>query len=256
MKTYALLLIFILAALSTEAQDDTGFWSTLVHAATYGDMVWTSGIHPSTEISLSPPSQGYGFGVSPSLRLDLQRRHFMLGASAGYGFVRKVDDNDQVPHEHGHTRDASVSVYWRRGRNFTGPSASWGETAVTPYRKYSWAPAIDVGHDFSRLRTVASYFRSLREYADYPSMTQFTPGPGQPEVSHYCICGNGTSGVGLDLLYALGSRASSHVLLHYSLSVVHFHETVTDPYNTELTAEQKSNTDIAGSVSFGVVYRR
>jgi len=258
MKTHhALLVIFILvAALSAMGQGDDGALSVLMHAARDADMMWTSGIHPSVETSFSPPSDGYGFGVNPSVGVALQYPHFMLGAGVGYGFVRKVDDNDQVPNEHGHTRDAEASVYWRRGRNFIGPGASWGETAVTPYRKYSWAPEIDAGHDFNALRIVASYFRSLREYTDYPSLVQFTPGPGQPALSNYCICSNGVSGIGFDAWLALRKKAPAHVFIHYSLSLGYYHETVTDPYNTTMTEQQKSNKDTGGSVSLGVVYRR
>jgi hypothetical protein len=252
---YVLFFLLVLSALSAAGRDGEGALSALIHQARDAHTVWTSGIHPSAEIGFSAPSNGYGFGADPSVGVALQYPHFMLDAGVGYGFVRKVNDNDQVPHEHGHTRAASVSVSWRRGRNFIGPGASWGETAVTPYRKYSWAPEISAGHDFNALRTAVSYFRSLREYIDYPSLVQFTPGPGQPALSRYCICSNGVSGVGFDLWQAPGEKALAHVLLHYSFSMIHFHETVTDPYNTQLTAQQKSDMSLGGTFSLGVVVR-
>jgi hypothetical protein len=37
--------------------------------------------------------------------------------------------------------------------------------------------------------------------------------------------------------------------------VIHFYDTVTDPYNTALTAQQKSNMNFGGSFSFGIVVR-
>jgi len=252
--SYALFILLVFA-LTAAGQDDQGALSLLIHAARDADMVWTSGIHPSIELGVSPSSDGYGFGVNPSVGVALQYPHLMVDATARYGFVSKVDDNDQVPNERGHTRAASANVFWRRGRNFVGPGASWGETAVTPYRKYSWSPEMSAGHDFNALRVTASYFRSLREYTDYPSLVQFTPGPGQPSLSHYCMCGNGVSGVALDLWLAPGEKAPAHVLLHYSLSVMHFHESVTDPYNTELTAQQKSDESNNASMYFGVVLR-
>jgi len=253
---YGFLVVIVLAATNAKCQSGDGFLSVLIHAAHHPDMVWTSGIHPFVEVSLSPPSEGYGFELMPSAGVALQYPHFMLDADASYGFVRKVDDNDQVPHEHGHTRGLSADISWRMGRNFIGPGASWGESAETPYRKYSWAPAAFAGHDFNSMRITASYFRSLREYVDYPSLVYFTPGPGQPSLSPYCICSNGVSGVGFDLWQAPSEKARAHLLLHYSLSVIHFYDTVTDPYNSVLTAEQKANTNIGGSVSFGVIYRR
>jgi hypothetical protein len=252
---YALFIIFVLCALNVAGQDGESVVSMLTHEARESDMVWISGIHPFLETNLSLPSLGYGLGVSPSVGVELQYPHFMLAASAGYGFVRKVDDNDQVPNEHGHTRGAGADVYWRIGRNFIGPGASWGETAVTPYRKYSWAPEIDAGHDFNALRVVTSYFRDLREYTDYPSLVQFTPGPGQPSLSHYCICGNGVSGIGFDVWQAPGEKAPAHVLLHCSFSFFRYHETVTDPYNTALTSQQKADMYFSGSFSLGIVVR-
>ncbi len=252
---YALFLLLVLSALNAAGQNGQGALSALIHEARDAHMVWTSGIHPSAEISFSAPSSGYGVGADPSVGIALQYPHFMLDADVGYGFVRKVDDNDQVPHERGHTRGAWASVSWRRGRNFIGPGASWKETAVTPYRKYSWAPEIDAGHDFNALRIMASYFRSLREYTDYPSLLQFTPGPGQPALSRYCICSNGVSGVGFDLWQASGEKTPAHVLLHYSFSLIHFHESVTDPYNAQLTAQQKSDISFDGAFSVGVVVR-
>lgn len=219
------------------------------------DEVWTSGIHPSVDVSAFPPSAGYGFGLTPSVGISLQYTHFMLDAQVGYGFMRKVNDNDQVPNEHGHTRDASSTVYWRKRRNFVGLGASWGETAVTPYRKYSWAPDITAGHDYNLVRITASFSHDLHEYTDYPSLVEFTPGPGQPALSHYCRCGNGTSVVTFNLWESILHKRPAGILLHSSLSMIYFHDTVTDPYNLQLTLQQKANSYFDASLSFGLVIR-
>jgi len=215
---------------------------------------WSAGIHPYIEPGFSVGGAGYGPGFASSAGLDFEQPRFMLLATGGYGFIRKTNDADQVPNEHGHTRSAEVEAFLRLGRNFAGLGAQWGETADTPYRKYSWAPEIAAGHDFGGVaRIVGSYFRSRREYTDYPGPAQFTPGPGQPAYSDYCICGNGVSGGDVQLWVPLAVR--KHVILHYDVSIIHFHETVTDPYDTPLTALQDAKRSFSGGSTFGVQFR-
>jgi len=211
------------------------------------------GIHPYLEPEFTIAG-GYSPGFASSGGVDFEQvRYFML-ATANYAFVRKNNDGAQVPNEHGHTRGLEGQAFWRLGSSFVGGGAQWGETAVTPYRKYSWAPEISAGHDFRpEVRILGSYFRSLREYTDYPGIVQFTPGPGQPAYSRYCICGNGVSGVGLQVWFA--PQARGHMIFHYDANVIHFHQTVTDPYDVPLSASESAQKSFSGEITYGVQFR-
>jgi hypothetical protein len=222
-------------------------------AQTETGSVWRNGFHPFVEPQLSI-SEGYTIGPSVDVGIEWQRPQFLVHAVAGYGFLRKDNDNDQVPNERGHTRSLGADLFLREGQTFVGPGFTWGETAVTPYRKYAWAPSIGGGHDFRYFRLTADYFRDRREYTDYPNAIVFTPGPGQPSPSPYCICSNGVTGVGVEAWYS--PSESARVVFDYSCSVYRFHTTVTDPYNTILTASQQAERYTGAGCGFGLVIRR
>lgn len=218
---------------------------------------WAPGFHPYIEPTFFSGGGGMNAGFVGAGGLEYEARHFAVETSASYGFVRKVNDNDQVPDEHGHTRRAEGLAYWRLRDYFVGAGASWGETAVTPYRKYSWAPEISGGrrwvHNDQEFRIDASYFRARREYTDFPTSVQFTPGPGQPRSAAYCICSNGVSGYDLQVWHAPGE--SGHMLFHYDLRIIRFHTTVTDPYNLPMTAEQSGQHGTGAEGTVGVQFR-
>jgi hypothetical protein len=48
---------------------------------------------------------------------------------------------------------------------------------------------------------------------------------------------------------------SGHVLLHSNFNVLRFHETVTDPYNLSMTAQQDADHGTAVSLTSGVQFR-
>jgi hypothetical protein len=215
---------------------------------------WSVGLHAYLEPQFFTGGGGFGPGITSTGGLDFEQRHFLLLGNGSYGFIRKTNDGDQVPNEGGHTRGAEGETFWRVGGNFAGIGANWGETAVTPYRKYAWAPEIAVGRDFREsVRLMVAYWRSRREYTDYPAIVQFTPGPGQPKFSRYCICNNGVSGVRSQLWFAPFLRG--HAMLHYDVGVIFFHQTVTDPYNAPLTSFQDSQKYFSGSFTLGVQFR-
>jgi hypothetical protein len=218
---------------------------------------WAPGFHPYLEPDFFTGGGGYGSGFTSSGGIDYDARRFELQLEGTYGFIRKTNDNDQVPNEHGHTRGVDGLLYYRLHEWFLGGGASWGETAVTPYRKYAWAPGISAGHaffyHFTDFRIQAGWSHSLHEYTDYPTIVQFTPGPGQSAFSTYCICNNGVNAYNLDVSVSLSD--SGHVLLHSNFNVLRFHETVTDPYNLSMTAQQDADHGTAVSLTSGVQFR-
>lgn len=240
-------------------QDENSFVGLLRDLASDDQpLVWTDGPHVSLELPINPPSHGYGWDFSPILGVELKWKRLVTKANASYGFARKVNDNAQVPHEKGHTRNVGGAVLFRvGGRNYLGGGAGWGETSTTPYRKYSWEPQISFMHEFNLMRLQVSYFRSEREYTVYPSPIVFTPGPGQPEYSTYCICSNGGSGVQMQGWTAAPARNGLRFFqLHYKFTIDSFHDTVTDPYNLYMTRQQKAHRMTGGDITVGLVYRR
>jgi hypothetical protein len=218
---------------------------------------WSPGFHPYLEPQFFSGGGGYGPGFTSAAGVDAIWRRFEFDAAGNYGFIRKTNDDDQVPSEHGYTRGVSGTSLYHAGSWLAGGGARWGETDVTPYRKYSWAPGATAGRAFFYhlvdFRVLGGWSHSLREYTDYPTTVQFTPGPGQPQFSTYCICGNGVNAFSLDVFVSVMQRG--HVLLHYSFTVLRFHETVTDPYNLRMTAEQDADHGTAGGFTFGTQFR-
>jgi hypothetical protein len=221
-------------------------------------LIWTNGFHVSVELPVNPPGEGYGWGFSPAAGVEWKWKRLVIKADASYGFVRKVNDNDQVPNEKGHTRSLGGDIFLRLSRrNYFGIGASWGETDTTPYRKYAWSPTIAFMHEFHLTRFQVSYFRHMREYTDYPSSIAFTPGPGQPTFSTYCICSNGVSGVDMEGWTAMPAKNGLRFFqVHYWLTISRFHDTVTDPYNLYMTRQQMGNRWTGVDASMALVYRR
>ncbi len=216
-----------------------------------------TGIHPFVEPAFDPGGAGFGRGLDTMAGISVERTHFLFLADGKYDFIRKVDDGAQVPHEKGHYRGAEGYLFWRRGRNYFGAGPRWSETAVTPYKKYAWAPSAGMGHEFGAdglLRVQWMFFREMREYTDYPVEVQFTPGPGQPALAKYCICTSGV--VGVDTNFYVRSPASrGHVLFHEDFDIFTFHTSTTDPYDLVLTRQQESTRGITATASFGMTIR-
>jgi hypothetical protein len=218
---------------------------------------WAEGFHPYVDPQIFSGGAGYGPGFVGDGGVDYIARRFEIQLSSSYGFIRKTNDNDQTPNEHGHTRGVEALALYRLHKWFLGGGAEWDETAVTPYRKYSWAPEISAGrtffYHFVDFRVQGAWWHALHEYTDYPNVAKFTPGPGQQALSTYCLCNNGVTGYGVDVLISMSDWG--HVLLHSNFGLIRFHETVTDPYNLSLTARQDADRNTAASLTSGIEFR-
>ena len=216
-----------------------------------------------TENSLEMDGNGYQtFSYSTSVGIDMEGRHLGVQSAGTYDFVRKTNDNDQVPNEKGRVRSAEAELLYkfRSGSSwFVAGGAGWDEASMTPYIKSNWDPRVGGGRDFlneySSWRFQALYLRDMNEVVRYPSLVRFTPGPGQSALSYTCsLCGNGVQAIDISVDYPSPS-SSAHWLLHVSLQTEWYHETVTDPYNLSLTQSQKSQSYVGGSCIVGVIYR-
>ena len=218
--------------------------------------------HPFVEGGLNTNGDGYQpFAGNLGAGLDMETSHFILNAEGFYDFMRKTNDNDQVVGEKGRVRSVNGVVFYRfrSGASwFVGGGAGWEEASMTTYMKSSWTPQLGVGHDFASekesWRFQALYLRDENEVVRYPSLVQFTPGPGQLGLSRTCsLCGNGRQGIAVSSWYPSPST-SHHFFVHWMLTPIWFHETVTDPYNLPLTQGQKSQRAATGSFDVDFIY--
>lgn len=215
------------------------------------------------ESDLNVNGDGYQ-ALSPAMRagFDMEGRHLSIEISGTYDFVRKTNDNDQVPDEKGRARrvDSQLLYKFRSGSSwFVLAGAGWAEASMTPYMKSNWAPSAGAGRDFGSesdsWRLQFSYLHAMNEIVRYPTLIRFTPGPGQSALSHTCsLCGNGIQGISASLQYP-SPRSSAHWFMLMSLQTDWFHETVTDPYNLSMTQNQKNQRSTSGSFSAGLIYR-
>jgi hypothetical protein len=219
--------------------------------------------HLVAETGLNVNGDGYQtFAENVGAGIDLEESHFIVNADGFYDFMRKTDDNDQIVGEKGRVRtvDGATFFKFRSGSSwFIGGGAGWDETSLTTYMKSDWTPRIGAGHDFvsemNSWRFQALYLRDENEVVRYPSPVQFTPGPGQSEWSYTCsLCGNGVQGIEVSFWYPSPSTPH-HLFLHWVVTPIWFHETVTDPYNLPLTQSQKSQRNVSGSEYVDLIYR-
>ena len=215
------------------------------------------------EGDLNVNGDGYQ-ALSPDVRagIDIEGRHLSLTIGAAYDFVRKTNDNAQVPNEKGRVREADAELLYKfhPGSSwFVVAGAGWGETSLTPYMKSSWSPRVGGGHDFvnefNSWRLQFSYLHAMNEVVRYPTLVIFTPGPGQASPSYTCsLCGNDVQAISASVQYPSPS-SSAHWFVLISLQTDWFHETVTDPYNLSMTPGQKSQISASGHYSAGLIYR-
>jgi hypothetical protein len=140
-----------------------------------------------------PLSSGVSAGV------DMEGRHLGVQITGTYNFTRKTNDNDQVRNEKGRFREAEAELLYKFHSNsswFVALGASWNEASMTPYMKSRWSPQVGGAHDFTNeigsWRFQVLYLHDVNEVVRYPSVLQFTPGPGQSAQSYTCsLCGNG-----------------------------------------------------------------
>ncbi|MGO8796543.1 MAG: hypothetical protein ACLQLC_17110 [Candidatus Sulfotelmatobacter sp.] len=219
--------------------------------------------HLFAEGGLNVSGNGYQtFAGNMGAGVGIEENHFIANAEGFYDFMRKTNDNDQVPDEKGRVRTADGEVFYKfhSGSSwFVGGGAGWSETSLTTYMKSAWNPRVGGGHDFvsemTSWRLQVLYLRDENEVVRYPSPVQFTPGPGQSASSYTCsLCGNNVQGVEASVWFPSPS-SPHHLLLHWVVTPVWFHETVTDPYNAALTHSQKSQHDVSGSYYVDLIYR-
>ncbi len=179
-----------------------------------------------------------GGGYAPTawageVGVNIELKHLVLDSSASYAAAHKVNDNTINNHS-GHRRGLDGNAFYRFNKLYAGGGASWSQLSTTNYTKQSWHPAVGVGRDWLREGF------SMRGQILYV-MT------GDDHM-------NGTQGPEFSLWFP-SPVADHHLFWRQTIGIYSFHETVTDPSNKVLTAEQISSRPVTDNVSFNVIYR-
>ncbi len=216
--------------------------------------------HLYVESGFSPAGAGYGSGWLGRAGISAEEKHVFTSVEVRYGAEGKTGDT--APISPGHTRSAEGLAFYRFGNNFLGVGTDFGETLTTLYSKYSWHPEVGGGHDFFgggfSWRLQATYLRDMNEFTRYPvPQTNLTAPRGL--VGSYtpttCKCNNGVQGIEFNG-WMPGPASNHHFFLHADIEPISFHETVTDPYNTQSWAQTQRHTREYGSVmSVGLMGR-
>jgi hypothetical protein len=175
----------------------------------------------------APTAWAGGVGV------NVEFKHLVLDTSASYAAAHKVNDNTINNHS-GHQRGLDGNVFYRFNKLYLGGGASWSQLSTTNYAKQSWHPAVGVGRDW------------LREGFSMRGQVLYVM-PGDDHL-------NGTQGPEFSL-WLPSPAAAHHVFWRQTIGIYAFHETVTDPSDKVLTAEQMSTRSVTGYVSFNLMYR-
>jgi hypothetical protein len=220
--------------------------------------------HPYAEAMFDLGGAGYGPGELGRVGVDTEEKHFISDFSVAYDTTGK--NGDVAPISKGHTRTARGNAFVKFNNWYVGVGAGFGETLTTDYNKYSWHPSIGGGRDFylshpsgySSFRIQAMYLREINEFTRYPvAQTTLTPPPGW--VGAYtpttCKCGNNVQGVDLNAWFPSPAN-NHHFFIHMDLTPLWFHQTVTDPLNTQpWVAAQRRNIEADSTLSLGIIAR-
>jgi hypothetical protein len=183
--------------------------------------------HPYAYGGYAPTALAGGAG------LDIELKHLVFDSKASYDTAHKVNDNTVNNHS-GHDRGLSGDAFYRFNKLYVGGGASWTQLSTTNYSKQSWHPAFGMGRDWMR----ESF--SLRGQVLYKL-------PGSDWQ-------NATQGPELSVWFPSPSTAH-HVFWRETIGIYSFHETVTDPSDKVLTAEQTGTRSVTGGVSLTMMYR-
>ena len=190
--------------------------------------------HPYVYGGLQLQGGGYApTALAGGAGLDIELKHLVFDSKASYDTAHKVNDNTVNNHS-GHDRGLSGDAFYRFNKFYVGGGASWTQLSTTNYSKQSWHPAFGMGRDWTR----ESF--SLRGQVLYKL-------PGSDWQ-------NATQGPEFSVWFPSPSSAH-HIFWRETIGIYSFHETVTDPSDKVLTAEQTGTRSVTGGVSLTMLYR-
>jgi hypothetical protein len=148
--------------------------------------------------------------------------------------ARKTNDNT-VNNSKGHERFLQGRAFYRyRPGLYFGGGAQWSETSTTNYTKKAWRPTFGLGGDHFG----ESY--SMRWQGMY-----ILPGTDRANAMQ-----------GPELQLWLPSPASrKHFFYRQTLGIYEYHDTITDPTNATLTAQQAAQRHTSAFLDFTFGWR-
>jgi hypothetical protein len=190
--------------------------------------------HPYLTGSFQLQSGGYAPAAwAGGVGVNVELKHLVFDSSASYAAARKVNDNT-IDNHSGHQRGVDGNAFYRFNKLYAGGGASWSQLSTTNYTKQSWHPRIGVGRDW------------LREgFSARGQMLYVMAGDDRL---------NGTQGPEFSL-WLPSPVADHHIFWQQTVGIYTFHETVTDPSDKLLTAEQMGSRSVTCNVSFSLIYR-
>ena len=153
--------------------------------------------------------------------------HIVSDVYGAYDNGRKDNDNT-AGNTNGHDRYLAGFVAYKFGNTFTGAGARWSQLSTTNYTKSATHYQFGIGHDWAVARGQVFY-----------------------------ILPAGTSGIqGPEFSVILPSPVSRrHLFVRFETGIYEYHDTVTDPSNSELTAVQTGNRHATASTTMMLMYR-
>lgn len=205
--------------------------------------------HPYLDFGFSAMPGGYApiaeFGEGG---FALEARHVLAQASAAYDNGYKNDDNDQ-PNPKGHDRYLRGDVYWRltavgRPRWFLGAGYRWSQLSTTNYTKGGTRPEFGGGYDFYWDRLGSG------EGGNSWFSARFT--------LNWMMAGSDwqNGGHGAEFSMVLPRPIEKrHVFFTYTMDLLRYHDSVTEPSNIPLTQWQRAQHFMDGTCSLGLMLR-
>lgn len=211
--------------------------------------------HPYVAVGASLNGGGYStFSFTGSGGLNLEKTHFVLESDGTYDTAGKSNDAT-YENKKGHNYSYSGDGLYRTSSGWLlGVGDIFTKTITTNYTKQATYPSAGAGKDFSHVRIQFMYYREENELTHYPELVNFTPGPGQSEVSYTCRCTSNVSGLETRFWYP-SPRSAKHLFFRADLKTYWFHTTLTDPYNVALTKSQEASHSFGGSLTYQIMYR-
>lgn len=229
----------------------------LLNALAFAQNEQTAKIYPHPYIQAGMAESGGGYSTFSFMGgpgVDVEEHHFIADGNMFWQNAGKPNDGTAHNGE-GHELAITGEVFFKTsGGLLLGGGLNRSKTITANYTKQAYYPRAAIGRDLNKFRLTAGYFREERELTYYPSIVQFTPGPGQEKFSYTCHCDSGTNGIEAQLWYP-SPAANHHLFFHAIVQAYRFHTTVTDPYNTTLTKEQESAHNWSGGLTYQVEYR-
>jgi hypothetical protein len=179
-----------------------------------------------------------GGGYAPTawtggVGVNVELKHLVFDSSASYATAHKTNDNT-INNYSGHQRGLVGDAFYRFNKIYVGGGASWSQLSTTNYTKQSWHPKFGMGRDW------------LRETFSMRGQVMYVL-PGSDHL-------NGVQGPEISV-WLPSPATAHHVFWRQTIGIYAFHDTVTDPSDKALTAEQIGNRSLSGYVSFNLMYR-